>query len=128
MNSFFFFKSGPPVELSLWWAKAYALHLAKALSLDDEPALACALFHGLGSHFSKVAQADVEIPVPVSADTVHYLIQQVPLTSPTEGMFVKACCSIDWSSPEIGEALKTLLSFSPSSPFLSEGKAGGFYV
>lgn len=125
LNSFFFYKSDSPVELSLWRAKAYALHLAKALSLTDEPALACALFHALGSHFSKVAQADVVIPAPVSADSVHYLVQQVPLTSPKEGMFVEACCSIDWSSPEIAEALETLLSLSPSSLFLSEEKTGG---
>ena len=113
------------MELSLWWAKAYALHLAKALSLQSEPALACALFHALGSHFSKASQADVVIPAPVSADTVHYLVQQVPLTSPKEGMFVEACCSVDWTSPEIAEALKVLLPFSPSSLFLSEGKAEG---
>jgi len=125
LNSFFFYKSDTPVELSLWWAKAYALHLAKTLSLHDEPALACALFHALGSHFSKASQSDVEIPAPVSADTVHYLVQQVPLASPKEGMFVEACCSINWSSPEITEALKVFLPFSPSSLFLSEEKIGG---
>lgn len=125
MNSFFFNKSDSPAELSLWWAKAYALHLTKALSLQSEPALACALFHALGSHFSKISEADLEIPAPVSADTVHYLVQQVPLTSPKEGMFVEACCSIEWSSPEIAEALMALLPLSPSSPFLSEEKIGG---